>query len=229
LDPSAPLRPPALNPAAIRAVAFDLDGTLVDSYRAIASSLNHARAHHDLAPLTESEARLRVGRGLESLIEELVGRDRVELGVRLFRSHYQKVYAEGTFLLPGVAETLEQLRSRGVRLSVASNKPARFGRPILERFGLLDHMDTVEGPDVAGRTKPDPAMLTRCMQAMQSTPATTLYVGDMLLDVESAARADLPVVLVAGGSSGDEELRTTGQIVLRSLDELPGILADQRR
>jgi len=209
-------------------VVFDLDGTLVDSYRAIASSLNHARAHHDLPPLTESEVRMRVGRGLESLIEELLGRERVEVGVRLFRSHYAKVYAEGTFLLPGVAETLELLRSRGLRLSVASNKPARFGRPILERFGLLGHMDTVQGPDVAGRTKPDPAMLTRCLQAMHSTPATTLYVGDMLLDVESAARADLPVVLVDGGSSGEQELRASGQIVIRSLDELPRVLGGER-
>jgi len=89
-------------------------------------------------------------------------------------------------------------------------------------------MDTVQGPDVAGRTKPDPAMLRRCLEAMRSTSATTLYVGDMLLDVESAARADVPVVLVAGGSSGTEELRATGQKVLSSLDELPDVLAGER-
>ena len=96
--------PPALDPSPVRAIVFDLDGTLIDSYRPIAASLNHARAHFGMTPLDFAEIRARVGRGLEHLIGELVGRDRVEQGVQLFRRRYSEIYADGTVGLPGVVK-----------------------------------------------------------------------------------------------------------------------------
>ena len=101
--------PPALDPSRTRAIVFDLDGTLVDSYRPIASSVNHARAHFGMPPLDPAKIRARVGRGLEHLIGELVGPHRVEQGVRLFRQRYSETYAGETVALPGVAKTLRGL------------------------------------------------------------------------------------------------------------------------
>ena len=204
----------------VRGIVFDLDGTLVDSYGAIAESLNHAREVFGLEPLPEEVVRRHVGRGLEVLIAETVGADRVEAGVRLFRERYAAAYAAGTFVLPGVAETLRELRRRGFVMSVASNKPARFGRAILADLGLLDLFAVIQGPDLAGTTKPDPAMIGLCLEAMDVGPHEALYVGDMVLDAESGRRAGVPVVLVPGGSSDEQALRETGRTVLSGLGEL---------
>ena len=204
----------------MRGIVFDLDGTLVDSYAAIAESLNHARAGFGMPALPDERIRLQVGRGLEALIADLVGRDRIVEGVRLFRERYAVVYASKTFLLPGVVSTLKQLSERGYPMSVASNKPARFGRAIVDALGLSSYLVNVHGPDSVGSTKPDPAMLRRCVEDMQVTVSSAIYVGDMVLDVETAACADIPVILVDGGSSTGSDLRETGQICVAGLPDL---------
>ena len=216
--------PPALDPSPVRAIVFDLDGTLIDSYRPIATSINHARAHFGMAPLELAKIRARVGRGLEHLIGELVGRDRVEQGVRLFRRRYSQIYADETIGLPGVVKTLRGLRQAGYSMAVASNKPARFSKPILQLVGMLPFIGCVQGPDLVASHKPEPAMILRCLELLDVTRREAVYVGDMLLDVESAARAGLPVILVPGGSSEPEELRGTGQALLSSFEALLELL-----
>jgi len=210
----------------VRGIVFDLDGTLVDSYGPIASSLNHARRHFGLPPLAPAFVRSCVGRGLDTLVAEQIGPQRVEEGVRLFREHYATVYAVGTFALPQVRETLKRLRAAGYVMGVASNKPARFTVPILERLSLREPLGRVMGPDLVGSHKPEPEMIHRCLSEMGVDRSAAIYVGDMLLDVESAARAGVPVVLVPGGSSSSEELRRTGQRVLGSFGELPSLLPE---
>lgn len=206
-----------IDPSRVRSLIFDLDGTLVDSYTAITASLNHACGHFGLPPFAAEQVRLMVGHGLEHLVAEVLGEDRVQTGVRLFREHYAKVYAEGTFPLPEALETIRTLRERGYGMAVASNKPAHFSEAILAAFDMLTYFDSVEGPDTAGVTKPEPTMVRRCLQAMQVTADRALYIGDMVLDVETASRAGLAVVLVPGGSSPEDELRRTGAPVLSSL------------
>jgi phosphoglycolate phosphatase len=212
------------DPDRVLGLVFDLDGTLVDSYEAIAASVNHARRSLGEEPLSVDDIRGRVGHGLESLMAEVVGKERAEDGVRLFREEYARIFADRTAALPGALEVLEELHRRGFRLSVASNKPARFGDPILERLGMRPFLDAVQGPDTAGSTKPDPGMVHLCLQAMKIEPARAAYVGDMVLDVETAAMARLPVILVPGGSSSPKDLRDTGEVVLSRLTDLLDLL-----
>ena len=215
--------PPRLAPRSVRGIVFDLDGTLVDSYEPIAESLNHARAQLGQPPLALEIIRASVGGGLESLIARLVGPQDVEAGVRSFRERYAEVHHR-TRILPGVRPTLRRLAERGLRMTVASNKPARFGEAIVRRLGLWPYLVDVEGPDRAGATKPDPILIRRCLRAMELEPRHALYAGDMVLDVESATRAGLPVVLVAGGSSPAHDLRATGEIVLDRFADLLDLL-----
>jgi phosphoglycolate phosphatase len=207
----------------VRGIVLDLDGTLVDSFSAISESLNHARRKFGLPPLSLTEVRQHVGRGLEVLIKELVGAQRIEPGVRLFRERYAEVFRR-TSALPGALDSLRVLRRHGYRLSVASNKPARFSEPILDDLGMLPLLDGVQGPDLAGTTKPEPTMVHNCLSAMGLSARQGLYVGDMVLDVKTAASAGLPVVLVGGGASEETELRATGEKFLHSVAELADLL-----
>lgn len=208
----------------VRGVIFDLDGTLVDSYEAIATSVNAARAAFNLEPLEAEEIRRRVGRGLEALMADVLGPGREDVGAQIFRERYAQVFAGSTRPLENARETLKALHERGYRLTVASNKLARFGKPILEQFGMARWIVSVEGPDTAGAVKPDPAMIRRCLRAMGVERQEALYVGDMLLDVETASRAGVGVVLVHGGSSNRAELLDTGAPVLESLSGLLDLL-----
>ncbi|MCH7779838.1 MAG: HAD family hydrolase [Acidobacteria bacterium] len=205
---------------------LDLDGTLVDSYRPIAESLNHARAHYHLEPLDLSTVRAEVGHGLEQLIGRWIGADRIEDGVRLFRERYGEVFQSATEPLPGVDAALRRLAHAGYRLALASNKPARFSRVILRHLGWESLFSAVEGPDTVGSAKPDPAMLLACLAALGTPADRTRYVGDMPLDEISGGRAHLAVILVRGGSASETDLRNAGSPVLTGFAALPEFLSD---
>ena len=217
-------QPPSFDPRRVGGIVFDLDGTLVDSYDAIADSLNHARRHFGMPPLPVERVRASVGHGLEALVAGLLGRERIDEGVRLFREHYANIYSAKTFALPGVVTTLRRLAGRGYTIAVASNKPVRFGEAIVRDLGMSDFLVSVQGPDRVGSTKPEPAMIRRCLEEMSIEAGRAVYVGDMVLDVETAARAGVPVVLVSGGSSNERDLRATGQTLLDSFQELLDLL-----
>jgi phosphoglycolate phosphatase len=211
-------------PPDLSGVIFDLDGTLVDGYDAIAAGVNAARAHFGLPPLAVDDVRGRVGLGLGHLMADVVGDERADEGAAIFRAAYDAACLPGTRAASGLTATLDALRSAAMRLSVASNKPVRYSLRILEHLGVADRFDLVAGPETAGAIKPDPAMLHACLQAMATPAEHALYVGDMPLDAETGARAGVAVVLIEGGSAARDALQATGRPVLRGLAELPAWL-----
>src|SRR5215217_5504593 len=100
-----------------RAVLFDLDGTLVDSYPAITASVNHVRAARGLPPLLVDEVRPHVGRGPNYLLEHTVPGTDLEADFARYRAHHPSVIVSGTRLLPGAAETLTALKQAGKLLA----------------------------------------------------------------------------------------------------------------
>ncbi|MBI3448023.1 MAG: HAD-IA family hydrolase [Acidobacteria bacterium] len=191
----------------VRAIVFDLDGTLIDSYEAIAVSLNHALELAGKPPKSFAEVRGLVGLGLETLIERaLGGPEGVAGAVEDFRRHYDRVCVGMTTLLPEVAETLAELDRRGYAMSIATNKPSYFAWRLLEGLHVRRHVTAVFGPDVVENRKPHPEMVLTAMLRMGVTPAQTLYVGDMEVDVETARAAGVPVVVVPTGSRSAAEL-----------------------
>lgn len=187
-------------------ILFDLDGTLVDSYEAIAESLNHARAAFGLAPKPLAEIRREVGRGLEILMAENLGHANVPEGVRAFRSRYRRVYRDATRLLPGVASTIDALAGMGVAMAITSNKPAYFSREIIDALGLGERFAAILGPEMVERPKPDPEMLVVAIDAIGAPRDAVLYVGDMRIDVEASRRAGIRVAVLPTGSESKEEL-----------------------
>jgi phosphoglycolate phosphatase len=206
-------------------VLFDFDGTLADSYAAIAASVNHVRAHHALPPLPELEVRRYVGRGPEHLLRNTIPGGDVPGDLDRYRAHHPAVMRRLTELLPGAREAVVALHHRGCRLGVCSNKPAIFTRELLGHLGLLPYFGVVLGPDDAPRPKPAPDMLVRALTLLHVPPAEALYVGDMTVDIECACAAGVRVWVVPTGSERREALEAARpDRLLENLHELVRLL-----
>ncbi len=190
----------------IRGIIFDFDGTLIDSYEAIAESLNSVRSSFSLPALPMNEVKEMVGHGLERLIEKAVGPQRVDEGVRLFRQTYAGLCERKTTILPLVKDTLEQLEQRGYRMAIASNKPSYFARDILKALEMEHLFAEVLGPNDVDRPKPDPEMLEIIMMRLGLAPDEVVYVGDMLLDIQVGQRAGVAVYAIPTGSATRQAL-----------------------
>lgn len=207
-------------------VVFDLDGTLIDGYAAIGDALSYAMERLGEPAPAPDAVRAMVGHGLESLLEQAVGPERAAEGVRLFRERYPEVAVAHSHLLPGARETLETLAASGHSMALASNKPARFSRLILEAKGVAHHFTGIGGPDAATPPKPDPTMLRRLIEGAGARPEATVVVGDMDVDFEFGRAAGCAVVLVPGGSRPREALEALApDALLERLTDLPEFLA----
>ena len=206
-------------------VVFDLDGTLIDGYAAIGDALGHAMGLLGETPPSDAQIRGMVGHGLEKLLEQAVGAGRAAEGVRLFRERYPHVAVEKSHLLAGAADAVAALEARGHPMAVASNKPARFSRMILDAKGIGRAFRDVGGPDADTPPKPDPTMLRRLMDGAGASARETVVVGDMEIDFEFARAAACRVVLIPGGSRTREELSAlVPDAFLESISELPAWL-----
>lgn len=176
-----------------RLAIFDLDGTLVDSRRDLADAGNAARAALGLPALPPEAVVPMIGDGANKLIERLTpGCDAAarERAMAAFRSDYAGRLTATTRAYPGVPEMLAELRGRGWRLAVATNKPAVFAVPLLAQLGLrLDGLRGGEGPK-----KPDPTMLLELMRELGAVAAGTWVVGDHRTDLQAAAAAGVRAV-----------------------------------
>jgi len=210
---------------AIRAIVFDLDGTLVDSFEAIHASLIVAMTSLNLPPWDLDTTVRHVGRGVDFLVESAVGPALKDKALELFRTDYAKTCLTRTRLLPTVCETLTRLVRSGYALAVATNKPIDFTRNILEHLGVASYFRCVLGPEQVARPKPAPDMLQAILASLEVQPSQCLYVGDMPLDVETATQAGVSCILVATGAFAWSDLVSRVAVpVYRSLAEIADAL-----
>jgi len=208
----------------IRAILFDFDGTLADSFAAIIASSNHARESFGLPPLPDADIRRLVGHGLPALLADVCPGCDIDEAVRRYREHHAATMISGTKLMPGVADTVAELRRRGLALGVCSNKAVSFTGQLISALGLGEHMTAVLGPeDVGGKPKPDPAMLLEGCRRLSVSAESTIYVGDMSVDVLAGKAAGIPVWLVHVGMAGSDDPTTLGPA--RVLADFAEILA----
>jgi len=191
---------------AFTAILFDFDGTLADSYAAIAASVNYVRALSAMDPLDEATVRGLVGHGLQQLMASVVPGQPAEVTTAQYTEHHPRVMTSHTRLLPGVSHVLPILRERGIRLGVCSNKPVAFTQSLCESLGLTQYMEVITGPETCGHAKPNPAMLLYAAGALGASPVNTLYVGDMVVDIQTARAAGMSVYVVPTGSHSRETL-----------------------
>jgi len=190
-----------------RAVLFDLDGTLVDSYSALAEAVNHARRTQGLCDLSTERIKEFVGDGIEGLLQRAFERTDVPYSVQeAFESRYDEVCCAESKVLADVEATLERLADIEVRMAVCTNKPTFFSKKILDFLGLSRFFASIVGPDLAEARKPEAKHLLFTLDSVDCDASEALFVGDMPIDVRAARNSGLDVAVLATGSSTREQL-----------------------
>ena len=202
-------------PIEIKAVAFDLDGTLVETLPDLHESAIRMLAQIGRPAVPESTVRAYIGDGVDRLVKRLLtGKSDSEPDAALFekaaenfRSHYANVLTRASHPFAGAVSTLKILRRRGFKLACVTNKPARFTEPLLEGLALTENLDLVLSGDSLPRKKPDALPLLHVASAFGIEPAQLLMVGDSPVDTAAARAAGCPVFCVPYGYRGSLAVR----------------------
>ena len=184
-----------------RLIAFDLDGTLIDSRRDLAESANQLITELGGVPLPVEAVGRMVGEGAALLVRRALassGAGDVPGALSRFLEIYDGRLLNHTRAYDGIADAVFGAR-RHARVVVLTNKPAGPSERILVGLGLRGLFDEVVGGDGPLPRKPDPAALLALMQRASATPPNTLLVGDSPIDRETARRASSRCCLVAYG------------------------------
>ena len=186
-------------------IAFDLDGTLVDTAPDLIGALNELLADEGLPPTPLASARHLVGRGARVLIERgfaEAGRTLDEAQTQALFDRYIAVYlgriAHESVPFAGVEPTLDALAADGAKLAVCTNKPTELSNALLEALNLKPRFAAVIGPS-EGLLKPDPRMLQLAVEQAGGRIDRALMVGDSMVDHATARAAGTPVVGVSFG------------------------------
>lgn len=187
-------------------IAFDLDGTLVDTAHDLIGTLNVLLTQEGLPALPLAEARPFIGRGARWLIERGFSAagaplDEARLGPLFdrFIAHYHANIAVESRPFPGVVETLSVLKAAGARLAVCTNKRTDLSVALLDALDLTRHFEAVIGADSAPAPKPDARHLTTTVDAVGGDIARTIMVGDAATDAGAARAAGAGLILVSFG------------------------------
>ena len=189
------------------AILFDMDGTLLDTLTDMQDAVNHVLAAHGLPLRTLEEVRRFVGNGAGPLIHRALpeGYPQEQKVLAEYRAYYQAHNCIRTCPYPGIPELLEQLRQRGLKLAVVSNKPDEAVRPLVaEHFGAL--ADIAMGETAQRRRKPAPDMVNDALAALGADKSRAVYVGDSEVDIETARNAGIPCISVTWGFRDREQL-----------------------
>lgn len=222
--------------AGVRALIFDLDGTLIDSKLDLALSVNAARAHMGLAPLEHEQIFGYVGHGAPMLIRRSLGNlgtdENVDLALKYFLEYYREHMLDNTVPYPGVREALEELyqRSQGdsqLQMAVLTNKPVRFSKMILDGLGFTRYFQFVYGGNSFERKKPDPIGVEVLLRDFQRAPKEALMVGDSEIDIQTARNAGIWACGVTYGLGSHGLAEFPPDLLLDNLADLPAHLASK--
>ena len=195
-------------PLAVRAVLFDLDGTLLDTVLDLHAAANAMLGDLGRPGVEVAAVRSYVGRGIPNLVKRVLAGTMVaaedpapppSAALDSFRHHYARANGRHALLFPGVREGLEAFRALHLPLGVITNKAQAFSVPLLEHVGLAPFFDVVVSGDVLPRPKPDPMPLIWASGRLGASPAEVLMIGDSVHDFHAGRAACCHVFLVPYG------------------------------
>jgi len=187
----------------LRAVLFDMDGTLLDTAPDFIAICQAMRADRDLPPIAEKLIRDEISGGARAMVAATfdISPESADFeALRLeFLERYQRDCAVHSRLFDGMGELLADIEKAHLLWGVVTNKPVRFAQPIMEQLGLAERSALLICPDHVTHSKPDPEPLILACKMLNLDPASVLFVGDDLRDIESGRDAGTKTAAVRYG------------------------------
>ena len=215
-----------------RIVAFDLDGTLVDTAPDLIAALNHVLDREGLPPLPFQSARNLIGAGARKLIERVLEVEARVVSVaeldrltRDFVAHYADHIAEASRPFEGLEAALDDLGAQGYRFAVCTNKLEWLSKRLLDELGLSPRFAAICGADTFGVAKPDPVILQQTVARAGGHLGATIMVGDAGPDVGVARRAGIPVIGVEFGYTAVPIAELRPDRLIGHMRELPAAVS----
>jgi phosphoglycolate phosphatase len=191
----------------VRAVLFDLDGTLADTAPDLGGALNRMRLRRGLPVLPIEVLRPLASAGARGMLAAGLDVTPAHAQYEAMRDEFLNEYAgaldQDTRLFDGVQGLLSSLAAMGVRWGVVTNKAMRFTEPVIAALGVADDAAVVVGGDTTAHAKPHPAPLLHACDQLGIAPTQAVYVGDDLRDMQAARSAGMPAIVAAYGYLGD--------------------------
>ena len=200
----------------IKAVIFDLDGTLTNTLNAIAHFGNLALGTYGLPPIETEDYKYHVGDGRDKLIHRILavsGNDNEEMFQKVgavYDENYEKDFLYDTDAYDGIRELLKELKKRELKIAVCTNKPDNVAHFVVETIFGKGTFDIISGVKKGGATKPDPRAALQIAEAFGAMPRECIFMGDTNVDIRTAVNADMNSVGVLWGFRGEDELREAG-------------------
>lgn len=202
----------------IKAIAFDLDGTLIDSVPDLTVATQEALTELGFKSCSEAQVRTWVGNGAEMLMRRAmshalgtdVEQTTLDAAMPIFMHHYQENLEKHSALYSDVHQVLQTLFDAGFKLAVVTNKPYRFTMPLLNAFGINDFFSLVLGGDTLAKMKPDPLPLQHLLHEWQLEKTELLMVGDSKNDILAAKAAGIASIGLTYGYNYGEDIGLSG-------------------
>jgi phosphoglycolate phosphatase len=212
----------------IKAVLFDLDGTLADTARDLGAALNRLLAEENLPPQPYEAVRPIASHGARGLVSLGFGIDkshpRFEEYRLRFLEQYDHDFSSHTTLFDGINELILALQARGLTWGIITNKPMRFTDRLVPALPFAVPPAVVVSGDTVGVAKPDPAPMLHACRLIDTDPRHCLYVGDAERDIQAGRAVGMKTVLVNWGYIADSDDTASWQADI-SIDEPSELLA----
>jgi len=187
----------------IKAVIFDLDGTLLDTAPDLAAALNIMLAKHNYPDVPFEQIRPIASYGSKALIKLGFNIEENHPIFAALRQEFLNIYSEHscilTILFPGMSAVLAELQKRKIPWGIVTNKPGWLTMPILKTLQLIDKTDCVVCGDTLSETKPSPAPLLYACELLHCSPAECIYIGDAEFDALAGKRAGIKTLIAGFG------------------------------
>lgn len=209
-------------------ILFDLDGTLLYTLEDMRDSVNHVMELFGYPVHTTEEVRSYIGNGIRKLIERALpaGTDSeiCDRALAEYRRHYNDNCMVKTRPYEGVPELLQELKARGHRIAVVTNKNAEAAEKICRHY-FPDTVELTLGQVDSIPKKPDPAMVRSAMEQMGVSGKSAVYIGDSETDIETAANSQMDCIICLWGFRDEEYLKEQGaEVTVRNASEIAALV-----
>jgi phosphoglycolate phosphatase len=208
----------------VRALIFDLDGTLIDSKRDLIHSVNATLFEMGREKLHEETISGYIGHGAPLLVSRALGSEAKEEELRcalqFFLAYYEEHKLDTTCAYPGVTQAMTELNRKQLPMAVLTNKPVRISVRILEALGLANYFRAIYGGNSFETKKPDPFGANTILTEFGAAPKEAMLIGDSEVDVQTARNAGTIAVAVNYGFGVHDRTRHPADIYLEKIGDL---------